>query len=153
MPQTKLQDIVFTAIMATFMVYGMICFNIAMTGAVPGAMVFIAALRELPLMAAIAFVLEFFLVGRIAKAMAFNVINPRNEEPIVVICVISAYICLIMCPIMSAIATMLFNSNPSVVSFLATYAANLPMAMTYQILLCGPVVRRIFRSLMFVTAL
>lgn len=69
MPQTKLQNVVYTIIMAVIMVYGMIVYNVALnTGGVTNA-TFAMALHELPIMAPIAFVLEFFVVEHLAKAL------------------------------------------------------------------------------------
>ena len=63
MPKNKFQDVVFTIIMATVMVYGMVVYNVALnTGGVTGQ-TFLLALHELPIMVPIAFVLEFFIVG------------------------------------------------------------------------------------------
>ena len=62
MPKNKFQDVVFTIIMATIMVYGMVVYNVALnTGTVDGT-TFIAAAHELPIMVPVAFVLEFFIV-------------------------------------------------------------------------------------------
>ena len=62
MPKNKFQDVVFTAIMATIMVYGMVVYNVALnTGGVTGQ-TFLMAVHELPIMVPIAFVLEFFVV-------------------------------------------------------------------------------------------
>lgn len=48
MPKNKFQDVVFTAIMATIMVYGMVVYNVALNmGKVTGA-TFLAAVHELP---------------------------------------------------------------------------------------------------------
>lgn len=70
MPKNKFQDVVFTIIMATVMVYGMVVYNVALnTGGVTGQ-TFLLALHELPVMVPIAFVLEFFVVGRIARGLA-----------------------------------------------------------------------------------
>ena len=50
MPKNKLQDVVFTLIMATIMVYGMIVYNVALnTGSVTGK-TFVMALHEMPIM-------------------------------------------------------------------------------------------------------
>ena len=63
MPKNKFQDVIFTIIMATIMVYGMVVYNVALnTGTVNGT-TFLAATHELPIMVPIAFVLEFFVVG------------------------------------------------------------------------------------------
>ena len=57
MPKNKVQDAVFTAIMAIIMVYGMIVYNVALnTGGVSGE-TFLLALHELPVRRAVANVL------------------------------------------------------------------------------------------------
>ena len=67
MPKTKIEDVIFTAIMATVMVYGMIVYNVALnTGGVVSGFTFLAATHELVFMAPIAFVLEFFVVSKLA---------------------------------------------------------------------------------------
>ena len=78
MPKNKFQDVVFTAIMATIMVYGMVVYNVALnTGGVTGQ-TFLMAVHELPIMVPIAFVLEFFVVGKIARMLAFTVIKKES---------------------------------------------------------------------------
>lgn len=77
MPKNKFQDAVFTAIMAAVMVYGMIVYNVAWNTDGVSAMTFLAALHEMPIMFPIAFVLEFFIVGKLAAALAFRVMRPR----------------------------------------------------------------------------
>ena len=83
MPKTKLQDAVFTALMATLMVYGMIVYNISLDLGGVSAQSFRLALNELPLMAAIAFVLEFFVVGKLAAKLAFTVLRPTDRPQII----------------------------------------------------------------------
>ena len=83
MPKNKFQDVVFTAIMATIMVYGMVVYNVALNmGKVTGE-TFLAAVHELPIMVPVAFVLEFFIVGKIAKALAFTVVTPDDRPQII----------------------------------------------------------------------
>ena len=136
MPKNKFQEVVLTAIMAVVMVYGMIVYNVALnTGSVTGA-TFLAAFHELYIMAPIAFVLEFFVVGKIARKLAFTVLTPK-DNPHFVTYAISICICCIMCPTMSLIATFLFK----------TWAMNFPMAICYQLFYCGPFVRLIFRTI------
>ena len=144
MPKNKLEEVVFTAIMATIMVYGMIVYNVALnTGAVNG-MTFLAACHELVFMAPIAFILEFFVVGKIAGRLAFTVMRP-TDRPQFITYAISICICCIMCPVMSLIATILFKDNVSFGTWVQTWAMNFPMAICYQMFYCGPFVRHIFR--------
>lgn len=70
MPKNKFEDVVFTIIMALIIVYGMVVYNVALnTGGVTG-LTFLLALQELPIMVPIAFILEFFIVGKIARFSA-----------------------------------------------------------------------------------
>ncbi len=145
MPKNKLQDVVFTLIMATIMVYGMIVYNVALnTGSVTGK-TFVMALHEMPIMVPIAFVLEFFVVGKLARMLIFSVMTP-DDRPAFITYGISICICCIMCPVMSLIATILFKM-PSFGMWIKTWALNFPMAILYQMFYCGPLVRFIFRHI------
>lgn len=125
MPQTKFQNVVFTIIM----VYGMIVYNVALnTGGVTNQ-TFLMALHELPIMAPIAFVLEFFVVEKLATRLAFTFMRPT----------------------MSLIATLLFK-EPSFGTWVHTFGCNMPMALIWQLLYCGPICRLIFRLLFRVPA-
>ena len=97
MPKTKGQEIIFGIMMVSLMVYGMVVYNITIATGGISADTFIEALKELPIMIPIAFAVEFLLMGRVAKKMAFGL--------------------------------------------------NLPMALLYQLLICGPFVRFIFRHI------
>lgn len=144
MPKTKFQDAIFTIIMATIMVYGMVVYNIALaTGALTNQ-TFLLALHELPIMVPIAFVLEFFFVSKLATFLAFKVMKP-TDRPQFITYTISVCICCIMCPIMSLIATLLFKDTKSFATWIQTWASNFPMAIMYQLFYCGPLVRLIFR--------
>lgn len=149
MPKNKFQDVVFTIIMATFMVYGMVVYNVALnTGGVTNQ-TFLIALHELPIMVPIAFVLEFFVVSKLAAALAFTVVKP-DDRPQIITYAISICICCIMCPIMSLVATLLFKENKSFGTWIQTWAMNFPMALLYQLFYCGPLVRLIFRTIFHV---
>ena len=128
------------------MVYGMIVYNVALNmGGVTGK-TFLSALREMPIMVPIAFVLEFFVVGKIAKMLAFTVMRP-DDRPQFITYAISICICCIMCPIMSLIATILFKETKTFGTYIQTWAMNFPMAILFQLFYCGPFVRLIFRSI------
>lgn len=146
MPRNKFEDVIFTAIMATIMVYGMVVYNVALnTGGVTGA-TFVMALHELPIMVPIAFILEFFIVGKLAKMLAFTVVRP-TDRPQVITYAISICICCIMCPIMSLVAIILFKDQHTFGTWIQTWGMNFPMAICYQMFYCGPLVRLIFRAI------
>lgn len=145
MPQTKFQNIVFTIIMAAIMVYGMIVYNVALnTGGVTNA-TFAMALHEMPIMFPIAVILEFFVVEKLATKLAFTVVRPTDRPQLITYAISTMIVCL-MCPTMSLIATLLFK-EPSFGTWVQTWGCNMPMALIWQLLFCGPLTRLIFRTL------
>ncbi len=145
MPKTKFQNIVFTAIMAVIMVYGIIVYNVALnTGGVTDK-TFLMAFHELPIMAPIAFVLEFFVVEKLATKLTFTFLKPTDRPQFITYAISTMIVC-IMCPTMSLIATLLFK-EPSFGTWVQTFGLNMPMALIWQLLFCGPLVRLIFRTL------
>ena len=57
----------------------MICYNIALNMGGMSNAVFLKAFHELVIMAPIAFVLDFFAVGKIAKKKAFSIVDVRKD--------------------------------------------------------------------------
>lgn len=150
MPKTKFQDFIFTIIMVIVMVYAMVCYNISINIGGMSNKIFIMALGELPIMGAIAFLLEFLLIGHITKKIAFNMVNPKETKPILMIIIISSLTVCFMCPLMSFFATVLFNYS-GIGNLLANWfeitVKNFPMALCWQIFYAGPFVRFIFRKI------
>ena len=75
MPKTKFQEIIFTIMMVFMMVYFMICYNIALNVGSMTNQVFLDAFHELVIMGPIAFILDFFIIGYLAKKKAFQIVN------------------------------------------------------------------------------
>ena len=97
-------------------------------------------------MVPIAFALEFFAVGKIARRLAFTVMRP-TDRPQFITYAISICICCIMYPLMSLVATILFKDTKTFSTWVQTWAMNFPMAICYQMFYCGPLVRLIFRAI------
>lgn len=146
MPKTKFQEFIFTIIMVFVMVYTMICYNIALNTGGMSNEVFLSAFNELWIMGPIAFLLDFFLFGSLSKKLAFKVVTPGEDKPIMVILAISSMTVCLMCPAMSLAATILFkNAGAQIVSvWLQTTIVNFPMAFFFQIFIAGPLVRKVF---------
>ena len=143
MPKTLLEKVVFTIVMATIMVYGMIVYNVALnTGGVTNA-TFLMALHEMPIMVPVACILEFFVVEKLATALAFTFMRPTDRPPFITYAISLMIVC-IMCPVMSLVATVLFK-EPSFGMWVHTWDWNMPMALCWQMLYCGPLSRFIFR--------
>ena len=146
MPKTLFQNVIFTLMMSFLMVYVMICYNICLNVGGMSNEVFLMAFGELKIMWPVAFVLEFFIVGKIAQKLAFTVMKP-TDRPQFITYAISICICCIMCPIMSLVATILFKDQHTFGTWIQTWTMNFPMAICWQMFYCGPLVRLIFRTI------
>ncbi len=148
MPKTKLQSVIFAALMSFIMVYAMVCYNISLDLGGMENRVFLLAFGEMPIMWPIAALLEIFVVERLSQRLAFRLVTPGVDKPIFVILTISSMIVCLMCPAMSLIATVLFKHPGSQLAavWLETTALNFPMALCWQIFFAGPLARLLFRS-------
>ena len=149
MPKTKFQEVIFTILMVFVMVYAMICYNISLNIGGMANHVFLDAFHELVIMGPVAFILDFFLYGSLSKKLAFRIVNPAENKPIMIILAISSITVCLMCPSMSLVATLLFkNPGKEVIAiWLQTTALNFPMAFFWQIFFAGPLVRKIFGAI------
>ena len=149
MPKNKFQEVIFTIIMVFVMVYAMICYNITLNVGGMSNEVFLSAFHELIIMGPIAFVLDFFIIGGLAKKVAFKIVDVRRDNPFHLVLAISAVSVAFMCPCMSFAATLLFkNAGSQIISvWLQTTAMNFPMAFFWQIFYAGPFVRFVFGKL------
>lgn len=145
MPKTKFQNVVFTIIMAAIMVYGMIVYNVSLNTGGMRSENFLLALHEMPIMVPIAALLEFFVVEKLATRLAFTFMRPTDRPQLITYAISTMIVC-IMCPVMSLVATLLFK-EPSFGTWVHTWGCNMPMALCWQMLYCGPLSRAIFRLL------
>ena len=146
MPKTKFQNVVFTLLMALLMVYAMVCYNIALNRGAMTNQVFLLAFRELIIMWPAAFLFELFIVDKIAHWLAIRIIDPKRDRPIVITLAISVMIVCVMCPLMSLLATILFQDAGKewFAVWCKTTVLNFPMAFFWQLCYCGPLIRWIF---------
>lgn len=150
MPKTKFQEVIFTILMAAVMVYGMVCYNIAVNTGDFTNHVFVAAFNELPIMTVVAVALELIFVGTLSKIVAFRLVDPAKSQPFFIVAAISVASVWIMCPCMSFAATVLFKGGLLQREFLSiwikTTVLNYPMAFFWQFFVAGPLVRLVFGS-------
>ena len=147
MPKSLGQEILFTIMMVFVMVYAMVCYNIALAMGGLSNSVFLIAFHELTIMMPVAFVLDFIIVGPIAKKITFSKFNAEITNPVFIILSISICSIWMMCPLMSLAATILFKGGfqkEMISIWLQTTALNYPMATFWQLLVAGPLVRGIF---------
>ena len=80
MPQTKKQEIVYTVMMVCVMVYGMVCYNIALDVGGMQNFIFAAALSELPIMG-----VDWLFAGHVpgrphGHAHRHGLVHPRQGQ-------------------------------------------------------------------------
>lgn len=149
MPRNRFQTIIFTLLMTFFMVYVMICYNIALDMGSMKNQIFLLAFHEMIIMWPVAILIELLIGERITMKLAKRIITPVMENSIFIILLISALTVCVMCPIMSLIAVILFK-NPGteiVAVWVNTVVFNFPMALMSQIFFVGPFVRMIFGTI------
>ena len=78
MPKSKLQNVLFTIVMAFVMVYALVCYNIALDKGGMSNEIFLIAFHEIVIMLPVAFVLEFFIVEKFATKLAFRIVTPHR---------------------------------------------------------------------------
>ena len=149
MPKNKFQEVIFTIIMVFVMVYAMICYNIVLNTGTMTNETFLLAFHELTFMGPIAFILDFFIVSKLAFACASRMVDFRNCHPFSMILAISVASIALMCPLMSFAATLLFKNAGSqfIAVWIETTAMNFPAAFFLQLIYVGPLVRFIFRHI------
>lgn len=146
--ESKLQDFVFGVLMVAVMVTFMVTYNISISmGGFSGEVLpIIAKAIWRPMI--IAFIIENLFVGKAAKHIAFRLVNPHKSEPIFVTLAISAVTVCFMCPIMTLIATLLFEFpgwDMVVTNWLQTFVLSFPAALLWNIFYGGPLARFIFK--------
>ena len=146
MQKSKLQSLIFTLVMAFFMVYGMICYNIALNIGGMINQVFVMAFHELVIMWPVAIILELFIVEKLSLKLTLRCVDQNVSKLSFTIVMCSMIVCL-MCPMMSFVATLLFkNAGKEIIAvWLQTTVFNFPMALAWQIFFVGPLVRNMFK--------
>lgn len=146
MQKSKLQSLIFTIVMAFFMVYGMICYNIALNIGGMTNQVFVMAFHELVIMWPIAIILELCVVEKRSLKLTLRCVDEKASKLSFTIMMCSMIVCL-MCPMMSFVATLLFkNAGKEIIAvWLQTTVFNFLMALAWQIFFVGPLVRNMFK--------
>lgn len=149
MPKTKLQEAIFTLLMAFAMTYAMELYNLSLNAHGLHSGLFLEVFHDVFFMALIVILMEKLIAGRLAKKAAFRIVTPGKDHPFLITLSIQCCTVWLMCPLMSLVATLLFKQPgsefPAV--WLQTIALNFPMAFFWQIFFAGPVVRFLFRCL------
>lgn len=149
MPRTKFQNIVFTAIMAFFMVFGMTAYSIAIQTGELTYGTLIAAITEMWIEYVIVFLIVFLFMSKLAAKIAFRFVDPHKDNPMLITVSVQTCMVMLMVPTMTLIVNFIHNGFTAdwLTKWLTQWALCLPMAFFWQILYAGPVVRLIFRTI------
>lgn len=145
MTTNKKEGLIFTTLMCFLMVFGMSFYNLILHhsfstssllfGIIPGFIV--------------AFILDVFIVGVIAKKIAFNVsfINKRNQISLII--VISCLMVIGMVTFMSVFGLVIESgiNSFSLTTYWHTWRMNFIVALPYQLIIVGPISRSILKKI------
>lgn len=146
MPTSTKEKIIFLAMMGFAMTLGMESYNLILLR-LPLTDLLKPLCIDLPVMLGIVIITQHFFAGPLARKISFRFVHPGVDHPFKVMFCISTCTVLLMCPLMSFFATLLFKRGMGNMGsvWLTTFLFNLPMAYCWQMLIAGPSVRKLFR--------
>lgn len=151
MPQNKRESLIYTVIMCFFMVLWMSIYNVALQHGTLNLEVVVAAWIGFPIAYIFAMCCDWFVASRIAKGVAFRYLLKPQDSTLKKILCISGGMVVCMVIIMSlygacegAVHTGNWSSVP--VNWMINIPRNFIMALPLQLLIAGPIVRKVFRT-------
>ncbi|MGC5775409.1 hypothetical protein J4O75_24090 [Paenibacillus pabuli] len=148
MPTTKKEHIIFGLMMCMGMVVVMMFFNLWHSGLL-GKMSSLEILFQFVLCFIIAFLVESFIVGPVARKIAFSLPFDKSNKILGVLAM--SFFMVMGMVLMMSIYGMISASlahQPSSASVWSTYlhtiARNFSLALPYQLIILGPLVRYVF---------
>lgn len=150
MPQNKRESLIYTVMMCFFMVLWMSVYNVAFQQQAFNLEVVVTAWIGFPIAYVFAMCCDWFLVSKVAKGVAFRYLIKPQDGPLKKIICISCGMVVGMVLIMSLYgacegAFHKGNWGSVPVNWLLNIPRNFIMALPLQLLIAGPVVRRVFR--------
>lgn len=147
MPINKKESLIYTIMMCLFMVYFMSVYNLSYQVGF-GLTAFQLAWNELPLAIVVAFLIDWFVVSKPAKKLAFKIVDVSSAPWKKILCVSFFMICgmVLFMSLFGAIV------HPNIEYGLfrnwgTNIAKNIIVALPLQIFIAGPIIRTIFRKI------
>ena len=140
MPTNKKEGIIFTVIMCSLMVIGMSTYNLLLHGSLNLSELVIGFIPGF----IVAFILDVFIVGIIAKKIAFKLPINQNSK-IQLIIAISTLMIIGMVTFMSMFGLIMNGqmSSLTIATYLGAWGTNFIMALPLQLIIVGPFSRYI----------
>lgn len=152
MPQNKRESLIYTVLMCFFMVLWMGTYNVILQHGTFNTEVAIASWVGFPFAYVFAMICDLFVVSKLAKGVAFRwFVTPEDSVFKKIVC-ISLCMAVPMVIIMSLYGAMEAAFHTGMwfqvpVIWLTNIPHNFIMAVPLQLLIAGPLIRRIFRAL------
>ncbi|MTB64275.1 DUF2798 domain-containing protein [Streptococcus sp. zg-86] len=150
MPKNVKEAFLFTVLMCGFMVLGMSCWNLFLVGRLSWSSVVMGFGPAF----LVAFTLDTLLVGPIAKAAAFKVLNrlPNPVKDWQKILTISGTMAFCMVSMMSLYGLIVNGVPISFATYRVAWLSNALMAFPLNFLVAGPLARLLFRQMLFLVS-
>ncbi|MGV2965193.1 MULTISPECIES: hypothetical protein [unclassified Paenibacillus] len=148
MPTSKKEQIIFGLMMCTGMVVVMMTFNLWHSGLL-GKMSPLEILLQFILCFVIAFLVESFIVGPVARKIAFSLPFDKSNKILGVLAmsffmVIGMVLVMSLYGMVSAYFADQLSGSSVFRTYLHTIARNFSLALPYQLIILGPLVRYVF---------
>ena len=151
MPQNKRESLIYTIMMCFVMVLWMSMYNVALQYGTVNLEVVAAGWMGFPFAYLFGMCCDWFIASRIAKGVAFRYLVKPQDSALKKILCISGGMVVCMVILMSfygacerAFHTGTWNEVP--MTWLTNIPRNFIMALPFQFLIAGPLVRRVFRA-------
>lgn len=151
MPQNKRESLIFTVLMCFVMVLWMSMYNVALQFGTFNGEVVAAGWAGFPFAYIVGMCCDWFVASKISKFVAFRYLVKPQDKPLKKILCISGGMVVVMVILMSlygACEGAFHSGNWSGVplQWLINIPRNFIMALPFQFLIAGPLVRRVFRA-------
>ena len=151
MPQNKRESLIYTVMMCFVMVLWMSIYNVSLQQGRFGLDAVAAGWLGFPLAYVFAMCCDWFVASKVAKYVAFRwLVKPRDSALKKVLCISVGMVVqmVLVMPLYGACEGAFHTGNWAAVpmNWLTNIPRNFLMALPLQLILAGPVVRRVFRS-------
>ena len=152
MPQNKRESLIYTVLMCFVMVLWMSIYNVALQYGKLDFEVLAAAWIGFPIAYVFAICCDWFFVSKLAKGFAFGfLVKPEDSVLKKVVCVSSCMVVpmVLMMSLYGAVEGAVHTGgwNGILSAWLFNIPRNFVMALPLQLLIAGPLVRKVFRGL------
>ena len=162
MPQTKFQKLMFALITVIITVPCFVFYCSSYEAGGFNVEIIKNSLIFIPIEFVLAYLCEIFVGSPLSIKLALKAINPQKNDPMIVETAIICATVGIMCPLMSFLATILYNGiigvgmngaplNDFLINFIPYFlqkvVLNFPFALLSQLFFIQPLTRRIFKAI------